>query len=73
MAPIVAPDLFACAAGFVGVYDLKYLYKGGDIPDRKSGIAFLEKAIGRDSEVLRSFSPSYRANELNLPIMILHG
>jgi len=73
MAPIVAPDLFACAAGFVGVYDLEYLYKGGDIPDRKSGIAFLEKAIGRDSEVLRSFSPSYRANELNLPIMILHG
>jgi dipeptidyl aminopeptidase/acylaminoacyl peptidase len=73
MAPLVEPSLFKCAIGFVGVYDLPFLYESGDIPLRKSGIRFLERAIGRDMEQLRSFSPVYRASELNLPIMIIHG
>jgi len=73
MAPIVEPSLFKCAIGFVGVYDLPFLYESGDIPLRKSGIRFLEQAIGRDMAELKSFSPVYRASELNLPIMIIHG
>jgi len=73
MAPLVEPSLFKCAIGFVGVYDLPFLYESGDIPLRKSGIRFLERAIGRDMEQLRSFSPVYRASELDLPIMIIHG
>ncbi len=73
MAPLIEPELFKCAAGFVGVYDLPYLYESGDIPLRKSGIGFLERAIGRDQAQLRAFSPVYRASELNLPIMIIHG
>ena len=29
--------------------------------------------IGRDEEQLRAFSPAYRADELNLPVFIIHG
>ena len=73
MAPLIEPELFKCAIGFVGVYDLPFLYESGDIPLRKSGIRFLERAIGRDMTQLKNFSPVYRAPELKLPIMIIHG
>lgn len=73
MAPIVAPDLFKCAIGFVGVYDLSLLYEKGDVSDRDSGVKYLEKVVGTDSKELADFSPAHRAGELNLPIYIIHG
>ena len=73
MAPILESNMFRCAVGFVGVYDLQMLYERGDVADRASGISFLEKVIGRDDGQLRAFSPVYRADELNLPILIIHG
>ena len=73
MAPILEPNMFRCAVGFVGVYDLQMLYERGDVADRASGISFLEKVIGRDDGQLRAFSPIYRADELNLPVLIIHG
>jgi len=72
-APIVAPDLFKCAVGLVGVYDLLIMYNTGDIPVRASGRAFLENVIGEDEAELKMFSPAHRAKELDLPIFLIHG
>jgi dipeptidyl aminopeptidase/acylaminoacyl peptidase len=72
-APIVKPGMFKCAAGFVGVYDLTLMYTTGDIPERASGRAFLEKVIGVDEAELKRFSPVHRVNELDLPIFLVHG
>ena len=41
-------DLFKCAIGFVGVYDLPMLYERGDVSERDSGVAFMKKIVGTD-------------------------
>ena len=73
MAPIRDPDLFKCAIGFVGVYDLPMLYERGDVSERDSGVAFMKKIVGTDEEALKKYSPAHRADELNLPVFIIHG
>lgn len=73
MAPIREPDLFKCAIGFVGVYDLPMLYERGDVSERDSGVAFMKKIVGTDEEELKKYSPVHRASELNLPVFIIHG
>ncbi|MCJ7557914.1 MAG: S9 family peptidase [Gammaproteobacteria bacterium] len=70
---ILAPDLFACAVGFAGVYDLKMMYELGDIPERESGITFLEKVIGQDDENMTAFSPVHNVDKLKAPVLLIHG
>jgi dipeptidyl aminopeptidase/acylaminoacyl peptidase len=72
-APIVAPGLFKCSIGFVGVYDLALLFDEGDVAQRKSGVNFLEKFVGRNSEEIEAFSPARNADKLTLPILLIHG
>ena len=54
-APVVAPGLYQCAVGLVGVYDLDLLYNDGDVRMRKAGRNYLEEVIGRDEAELRKF------------------
>ena len=72
-APVVAPGLFQCAVGLVGVYDLDLLYNDGDVRMRKSGRNYLEEVIGRDEAELRKFSPVFHAEKLTLPVFLIHG
>ena len=60
MAPIRDPDLFKCAIGFVGVYDLPMLYERGDVSERDSGVAFMKKIVGTDEEALNNTIPASR-------------
>ena len=72
-ASIVEPDLFKAAVGVVGIYDLPLMYGAGDIRGRFSGRRYLEKAIGRDKEEFRRYSPVMRADELKAPVMLIQG
>jgi len=67
------PDLYQCAAGHVGVYDLVELRKSGDIPERKSGVRFLNRVIGEDRENLTSRSPAAFASNIKVPILLTAG
>jgi len=67
------PGLYRCAAGHVGVYDLVELRKSGDIPERKSGVRFLNRVIGNDEENLVSRSPSEFAGRIRVPILLTAG
>lgn len=73
MNPIVAPDLYQCAIGFVGVYDLELLYGKGDVPARSEGVAYLNKVIGEDKTQLQTQSPLYQLDRLKIPVMVAHG
>lgn len=73
MNPIRYPDLYQCAAGYAGVYDLALLYKEGDVQRQERGIAFLSETVGKDPEKMRENSPRYHAGELSLPLFIVHG
>lgn len=73
MSAIREPELYKCAAGYAGVYDLKLLYSEGDIRETAAGIAFLQDAVGEDAAELAAQSPVARADELRIPIFIAHG
>ncbi|WP_169307046.1 alpha/beta hydrolase family protein [Ferrimonas sediminicola] len=72
-APILAPDLFQCAIGFAGVYDLELMYEVGDIPEHKSGMRYLKEVIGEDDTNMKAFSPVHNVDKLTLPLLIIHG
>ncbi|MGC0120760.1 alpha/beta hydrolase family protein [Pseudoalteromonas piscicida] len=70
---ILEPDLFQCAVGVVGVYDLPLMFEEGDIAQRSSGVAYLERVLGTDEKQLKEFSPSYNVEKLKVPVLIVHG
>ena len=72
-APLVAPGLFRAAIGYVGVYDLDLLYTSGDITTTRWGGAYLDTTLPSDPKEREAQSPARRADELDLPLFIVHG
>lgn len=73
MNPIRYPDLYQCAVGYVGVYNLEMMYKRGDIRRRDRGVAYLEEVLSRDEAALKENSPLHNVDKLDLPLFIVHG
>ena len=73
MSSVKEPDLFKCAVGFAGIYDLTLLYKRGDIRKNWGGQAYLERAIGNDFDKLKAFSPVNFVADIKADIMLIHG
>jgi dipeptidyl aminopeptidase/acylaminoacyl peptidase len=67
------PDLYKCAFGYVGVYDLPLMYGQGDIPESDWGRNFLEKVLGTDDADLRNRSPVYQAHRIKAAVFLAHG
>lgn len=73
MAPMIAPDMYKCAVGTAGVYDLEELHDSGDVPKSYSGGAFLEQVLGNNVESLRAMSPTHNVDKLKAAVLLLHG
>jgi dipeptidyl aminopeptidase/acylaminoacyl peptidase len=73
MTAIRAPDLFKCAVGYAGIYDLKMMYDKGDIQEKKTGRSYLQTVIGRDDADLDANSPDKLADKLQVPVLLVHG
>lgn len=73
MAVAKEPQLYKCAAGYVGVYDLEMMYTKGDIPQRDSGKRFLVKTIGTDKAELKRRSPVALADKIKAPVFLAAG
>ncbi len=69
----LAPDLFSCAIGVAGIYDLTLLTKEGDITRTTFGEAYLDGVIGKDQAQLKSFSPVYLADKIKASVLLIHG
>ncbi|MCB1552413.1 MAG: S9 family peptidase [Xanthomonadales bacterium] len=67
------PDLYRCAMGFVGVYDLDLMYRRGDIRERDSGVDYLEHVLGRSDEELTKRSPAQQVDRIKVPLFIVAG
>jgi dipeptidyl aminopeptidase/acylaminoacyl peptidase len=67
------PDLYRCAIGLAGVYDLELLRSTGDIPGSRVGKAYLDKVLGDDAATLRARSPTHLAAAIRAPVMLIHG
>jgi len=68
-----APERIRCAAGLAGVYDLKMMYRKGDIKDSAHGRNYLERVIGRSDEELLANSPVSLAASIKAPVLLVHG
>jgi dipeptidyl aminopeptidase/acylaminoacyl peptidase len=73
MNAILEPDLYQCAVGVSGVYDLPLMLEAGDVRRRAAGRAFLQQAIGDDAAALERSSPVQNAARINVPLFIAHG
>ncbi|MFC5740272.1 alpha/beta hydrolase family protein [Dyella tabacisoli] len=73
MTTIRAPELFKCAVGYAGIYDLAMMYKKGDIGDNKFGRSYLNTVIGKDDADLAANSPVKLADKINIPVLLIHG
>lgn len=70
---IKEPELYKCAVGYVGVYDLPLLLTEGNIQRKADGKAYLSYSLGTDVKKLQQFSPSYHVNKLKAGAMLIHG
>lgn len=73
MNPIRYPDLYRCAVGYVGVYDVAYMATKGDIDDTKRGRHYVEETVGTDPEKNRIESPVHNVDKLKIPVLLIHG
>lgn len=67
------PDLYQCAIGFVGVYDLKTMFKRGDVRERESGVEYMQEILGTNDSDLAARSPARLAANIKVPLVIVAG
>jgi dipeptidyl aminopeptidase/acylaminoacyl peptidase len=73
MSVIKEPDLYKCALGYVGVYDMDVLHNTGDVSQRESGRNYLDRVIGHDSAELEAYSPARHVKKIKADLFIVHG
>jgi dipeptidyl aminopeptidase/acylaminoacyl peptidase len=67
------PDLYRCAIGYAGVYDLELVRRTGDIPGSRIGRSYLDEVLGDDAAQLRARSPTNLAPSIQAPVFLIHG
>lgn len=70
---VLAPNMFKCAIGFAGVYDLELMFNKGDIATSRAGTSYLKNALGQDKAILKAMSPSENVGKLKSNILLVHG
>ena len=73
MGPIREPGLYKCALGISGVYDMTLMKARGDVRRTRAGEAYLRHVIGQSKEALEAISPTHRADEIKVPVLLIHG
>ncbi|WGL16178.1 prolyl oligopeptidase family serine peptidase [Microbulbifer bruguierae] len=73
MGVVKEPDLYQCAIGYVGVYDLNTLLETGDIPLRKAGADYVKEAAGATEEKRRAQSSTPHVDRIKAPVFLVHG
>lgn len=67
------PDLYKCAIGYAGVYDLPMMFKLGDIPTRVFGKNYLNLALGEDQKENLDRSPVAHTDKIKAKVMLIVG
>ncbi len=67
------PDLYRCAIGYAGVYDLRMMFSQGDIPNTRFGKNYLKMALGEDKQELVERSPVSHADRIKAKVMLIAG
>lgn len=73
MGAVREPDLYRCAIGDAGPYDLRLMLSRGDIQDTKYGENYLRKTMGDDAAMLASRSPITQLDKIKAGLMLIVG
>lgn len=73
MAPVVDPELFKCAFGYVGMYDAQIQMKLSDTSQSSSGMRYLQRAFGATRVEQDAMSPITHADKIDLPVYLAAG
>lgn len=73
MGAVKEPDMYQCAIGQAGVYDLATMFRTGDIPEQRTGKAYLRRALGTDPGKLQARSPVHQAGSIKADVLLIHG
>ncbi len=66
-------DLYKCAIGYVGVYDLRLMATRGDIPQSLFGENYLKMVLGQNQDELDERSPIAHLDRLKAGVMLIVG
>ncbi len=72
-ATVVASDLFRCAVGDAGVYDLSRVASIENIAESALGRGFVSVAVGDDAAALEAASPARNADKIRARVLLIHG
>jgi dipeptidyl aminopeptidase/acylaminoacyl peptidase len=67
------PDLYQCAIGNAGVYDLRLMTTRGDVPQSLFGDNYLKMVLGENKEQLWDRSPIAHLDRLKAAVMLVVG
>ncbi|MGH8112856.1 MAG: alpha/beta hydrolase family protein [Rhodanobacteraceae bacterium] len=70
---VKVPDLYKCAIGYAGIYNLRLMYTRGDVPQTLYGKDYLKRVLGTDTTVLAQYSPIYQLDNLKAKVMLIVG
>jgi dipeptidyl aminopeptidase/acylaminoacyl peptidase len=73
MLPARAPQMFRCAVGYAGVYDLQMLLRDADKKSRDGAGVVWRRYIGDDVAGHRRDSPVLLADRIKVPVLLIHG
>ena len=73
MTTILEPDMFKCAVGYAGLYDLPMLLTGERAKQSRRAFNLWAEAVGTDPETLKKLSPTFLADKINVPVLLVHG
>jgi len=72
MGAVREPELYRCAVGLSGVYDLEAMDRYGDIRTRRAGLHYLNEVLGTPAK-RRARSPVHRTGRIRAAVMLIHG
>jgi len=67
------PDLYKCAIGYVGVYDLPKMQGRRDASETLYSEEYWKRTMGTDQTVLAQHSPIYQLGSLKAKVMLIVG
>lgn len=68
-----APELFRCAAGLSGLYDLEAFATDSDTASTSYGRSYISRVLGDDKAQWRAESPVHLATKIKAPVFLAHG
>jgi len=67
------PDLYKCAVGYAGVYDLRVQMDHSDTQRTDMGTSYLNRVLGTDRDDLLRRSPLGGVKQIKADVLLVHG